>query len=346
MDFTGDIKNLIALVREYRDGPAALLQGTCHVLRNLTLDDDCEDVCCAEGGVEAVVAVIKRYSVKRHADDAHASEELLRQACLLLCNMTRKAANQIKAGKAGSVRALVNVVRRCSSSDCSDDSINEPCLLNAACSALRNVTVDADNQVAAGESGAVEALVDVLNRHRDGPWTVLQNACDALHNITFNDANEERCGAARGVEAVVAVIRQACDRRGPAELLQEAIGALINVTTTTDNQIRAGKSGALAALTDVIEMFCSTGPVSLLHSSCWALCNIAVATENHHETGAAGTVKALVKLVKHLASDEPADTVRLALNALQNLTRCNAANSTSTYQDAGQVDDDSSRVVT
>ena len=163
------IDALVKVIVQHHDQPA-LLKAACCALRNTTLNNQTK---CQHNTVRAVVGVVQNYLT--------GPTDLLIDACAALANMTNEHNfNQFYCGLSRGVEALLDVIRR---------HMDEPVLLEKACTALCNITSTPcreDNRLKCWDKGGFQTLVDVIKHHMGQSGQsglVVKKACIALQNI-------------------------------------------------------------------------------------------------------------------------------------------------------------------
>ena len=173
--------------------------------------------------------------------------------------------------------------------------------VQAAClRVLGNVCHDAENRRLAGRSGAIEAVVDAVNRH-GGKEHVQEMGVRQLSELCrYGDENGRLAGRCGAIEAVV----HAMKRHGGNEKLQEKGCALVRMCLGNDENARlAGRSGAIEAVVHAMKRH--GGSEDVQYSGCWALNNMCYGNaENARLAGRYGAIQAVVDAMKRHRGNE------------------------------------------
>ena len=216
---------------------------------------------------------------------AHATNAGVQEAgCRALWNITAKADNQVKAGSAGAIDAVVSAMRAHATIEG---------ILEAGCRALRTLTFNnADNQVKAG-AGAVETVVNMMIAHASNA-AVQEHGCRALINMTCYADNQVKAGSAGAIEAVVDMM---IAHASNAAVQEYGCRALINMTCYADNQVKAGSAGAIEAVVAAMRAHASNAAVQ--EYGCMALNYITRYNRaNKVKAGSAGAFEAVVAAMR------------------------------------------------
>ena len=111
-----------------------------------------------------------------------------------------------------------------------------------AASELRNLAVNADNQVAIAQAGGIAPLVELT---RSGSAYAKEKAAGALWSLALNADNQVAIAQAGGIGPLVELTRS-----GSAYAKERAAGALRNLALNADNKVAIAQAGGIAPLVE------------------------------------------------------------------------------------------------
>ena len=286
---SGGVEALLCIIKRHTNMPELVLSA-CTVLRNMRGNDETQARANKAGAVETLIQVI------RHNTDCAVQAS----ACAALLNIVGSNADNItKCGQVGGVELLVEVVQHYV--DHHDHAVHDDSAESAsfACAVLSNISHNSDTRTACSRAGAIELLVQVINKHVDhhaDPTKLLETACHALVNMTnSNNDNATRCIQAGAVDSLVQLVQQLDN----PELARLACAVLRNVS-----HIQAFKSSqprTAEAMVRVLTLV-DQSP-KMLESACVVLHNFGTNKHNRSRCVEAGAVEALVRLMRHHVDD-------------------------------------------
>ena len=152
---------------------------------------------------------------------------------------------------------------------------------------------DEAKRVAAGEAGAIEAVVAAMRAHGSNA-EVQKQGCWALENMACDAENKVKAGSAGAIEVVVAAMRAHASNAG---VQQRGCGALMNMTFNDENKVKAGSAGAIESVVAAMRAHGSNAGVQ--QRGCWALKNMTCKNaENKVKAGSAGAIEAVVAAMR------------------------------------------------
>jgi len=185
----------------------------------------------------------------------------------------------------------------------------------AACHALRVMSVAAASRRLAGAAGAHAAVASAMRAHA-GSERVCVQACMALRNLTSSEENKVLAGREGVFGAVVAAMRAHAASEAVAE---HGCAALINCATHEGNLGLLGAAGGVEAVLGAMRAHPACEAVQ--DKACWALRNMVVHDANCRAAGAAGALEAVTAALRALpASLSVAEQAGKALINLTGLT--------------------------
>jgi vacuolar protein 8 len=112
----------------------------------------------------------------------------------------------------------------------------------AACGALGNITVNADNKVKVAAAGGIETILAGMTANKASAG-VQKQACGALRNLSANNpANKDAVAAAGGIEALATSMKT---HQASALLQEYACGALYNLAINASLRGRIKAAGGV-----------------------------------------------------------------------------------------------------
>lgn len=116
--------------------------------------------------------------------------------------------------------------------------------VEAACSALRNLAVNADNLLPFQQAGVIPPLVAAMTRHADSA-AVLEQACGVLRNLAMIADIQVDIVRAGGIPPLVTALTRHVDS---VAILQSACGLLRNLAVNADNTVAIARAGGIPYL--------------------------------------------------------------------------------------------------
>jgi hypothetical protein len=161
-------------------------------------------------------------------------------------------------------------------------------LLEAACSALLNLSSDAEEQVLAG-SNVVETVVNIM-RHQCGSAILQEKGLGVLQNVSMRSRDAKRAIAdAGGVEAVTFAIKEFM---GSPSVLERAFTTMWSMAVLEDNQTRIADLGGIGLV--VNGMMANITYEKVQKQACGCLCTLSSNSRNKTLIRDAGGVDSIV----------------------------------------------------
>jgi hypothetical protein len=166
--------------------------------------------------------------------------------------------------------------------------------------AVRNLAIGSDYEVALGKAGACEAVTAAMKRHANDAAVALQS-CNAVINLAVNVDNAAMLGEAGACEAVTAAMMRHAD---DAAVAQHCCWAVANLAAgLSANKARLGKAGACTAVVKALAMHGSSMPVEMAKQALNAVTWLAATKPNRGRLGAAGACALVVAAMREHISE-------------------------------------------
>ncbi|KAI0565378.1 Armadillo-like helical domain containing protein [Gracilaria domingensis] len=331
---------IIEAMRQHRNDPK-VADRALTILRRLTVSENCRRCIGDNGGIEAVVEIMRAHSLRAGIQT---------QGCLTLANLAyRNRSNKEAVMKCSGLKVVVGSLSA---------HPNVEQIQAWGCLAIRNFTnrSDAGEQETSVASGAVEVLLSALERYA-GSETVQNNALIALTNIASRSPyGMERLRTAGGIQVLVSSLKYNLH----SVKLAEVGMSLTRVVAEDDrNKELFGQAGGIQAMTAVMDTH--HGHLAISVKGCAAVRHLAFRRKNREIMGSCGIIRTLVCVMNECTTASP-DGVCYFLKALCNVTfdslasktyagRCGAVEATlrimsdSSYREIGRVVEDACRLL-
>ena len=284
---------------------AVVQESGCRALRNIAATAKTNLNVAEKGGIEAVVAAMRRYPK---------NIEIQKQGYSALWNIAydREIPSYVSAGDINGVMAIMNAHLK--NADVQEFFCKE--LLKKITKNKITTTKDhLQNQLMVVTAGGIKAVVAAMNAHLNNA-AVQEYGCIILMRIAVLAEKQPKVAVAGGIEAVVAAMNAHLDN---AAIQEFGCWALSNIAVPADNQLKVAAKGGIEAV--VAAMNAHTRVAAIQKKGCWALSNIAVLADNQLKVAAKGGIKAVVDAMNaHL---DNADINKNGCAALQSITNNN-----------------------
>lgn len=289
---------IVEAMRQHRSDPK-VADRALTILRRLTVSENCRKCIGENGGIEAVVEIMRSHSLRAGIQT---------QGCLTLANLAfRNRTNKEAVMKCSGLKVVVAALS-------AHQDVEQ--IQAWGCLAIRNFTnrSDAGEQETSVASGAVEVLLTALERYIDSE-TVQSNALIALTNIASRSPyGMERLRTAGGIEVLVSALQH----NVRSEKLSEVGMSLTRVVVEDDrNKELFGQANGIQAMTAIMDAH--RGQLAISVKGCAAVRHLAFRRKNREILGSCGTIRTVVNIMNECTTASP-DGVCYFLKALCNAT--------------------------
>jgi len=254
---------------------------------------------------------VQGYSPNDPADVVRAlqcseSEDLgfIAAACGAIATLTKtNGHNRIILAGLGGVAALLSVMKQ---HEANAD------VMDPACGALSNLSLNADNKVSVARLGGLELLLSVMKQHQENA-AVMGEACGALRNLSLNADNQVTVARLGGLELLLSVMKQ---HQENAAVMNPACCALGHLSINTVNGESIARLGGLELLLSVIEQHQTDAAV--IDPACGALSNLSGNTDHQVSVARLGGLELLLSVMKQYQAN--AAVINPACATLMNLS--------------------------
>eukprot|EP00178_Gracilaria_changii_P014300 TRINITY_DN403_c0_g1_i1.p1 TRINITY_DN403_c0_g1~~TRINITY_DN403_c0_g1_i1.p1 ORF type:complete len:913 (-),score=127.70 TRINITY_DN403_c0_g1_i1:325-3063(-) len=331
---------IVEAMRQHRSDPK-VADRALTILRRLTVSENCRKCIGDNGGIEAVVEIMRAHSLR-------AGIQI--QGCLTLANLAFRNRNNKEA------------VMKCSGLNVVVDALSAHQDVEQiqawGCLAIRNFTnrSDAGEQETSVASGAVEVLLSALERYM-GSETVQNNALIALTNIASRSPyGMERLRTAGGIEVLVS-----CLKHNVHSLKLAEVGMSLTRVVAEDDRNKElfGQTGGIQAMMAVMDTH--RGHLAISVKGCAAVRHLAFRRKNREIMSNCGVIRTIVCVMNECTAASP-EGVCYFLKALCNASfdslaskifagRCGAVEATlrimsdNSYREVGRVVEDCCRLL-
>ncbi|CAN8062523.1 unnamed protein product [Agarophyton chilense] len=331
---------IVEAMHQHRSDPK-VADRALTILRRLTVSENCRRCIGDNGGIDAVVEIMRAHSLR---------VGIQTQGCLTLANLAfRNRNNKEAVMKCSGLKVVVGALSAHS---------NVEQIQAWGCLAIRNFTnrSDAGEQETSVASGAVEVLLSALERY-SGSETVQNNALIALTNIAGRSPyGMERLRTAGGIQVLISSLKR---NVGSLKLAEVGMSLTRVVSEDDRNKELFGQSGGIQALAAIMDTHRRHLTISV--KGCAAVRYLAFRRKNREIMGSCGIIRTIVCVMNECTTASP-DGVCYFMKALCNATfdslasktfagRCGAVEATlrimsdSSYREVGRVIEDACRLL-
>lgn len=209
---------------------------------------------------------------------------MMKEACGLLRNLSIHLDNREAGGKAGTIEALVQVIRR---------HLEVVEVVEQGMAALGNLAANTDsNQLKVVDAGGMELILEAFAAHENQPSVIVQT-CWTLRNLTNRTDIRDIASQLGAVGAIMHVLQSHFDS---AEIVEQAMAVISNFAHSPSNKVIINESCGFEMIVEAWRKFKQIAPV--ITQACLAMRNFLHLSANRDKEDVAIIVEMVLQILR------------------------------------------------
>jgi len=256
--------------------------------------------------------------------------EILERACEVIGALAVTEEIQSSFGESGACDSLLRLLSHFAKNSfvtpaSSSSAIKVTTVIEKACAAMWNLSINDKNEKILGEKGGCELMLQILNHFLEDSnqdENIVEKVCAVIWNLSVLDSNEEKLNKAGACVTLMKVCQLYLTTN--FSIIEKVCGAIHNIAQNEEHQEKLGNLGMSVLLVKAMrEYFPITGSdteerETMMLKACGAIWHLSENEHNIEKLGTSGACEVVATVLHHYFSINE-QIVQMACGSIRNL---------------------------